>query len=104
MARSVLRICSRISCGFLALARLCRSTAGSLSTCASSGLFSMTSRICGFASIIERSSSGLSSMPCIMGELIRPAIGSFEVEGSVDVGTKELAFSCSGETPECCAT
>mmetsp|Transcript_46042 Transcript_46042/g.152663 ORF Transcript_46042/g.152663 Transcript_46042/m.152663 type:complete len:215 (+) Transcript_46042:183-827(+) len=46
-ARSVERICSRISCGFRAVCSDWRSVAGSLSTCAISGFASSMLRICG---------------------------------------------------------
>mmetsp|Transcript_19592 Transcript_19592/g.45043 ORF Transcript_19592/g.45043 Transcript_19592/m.45043 type:complete len:234 (-) Transcript_19592:43-744(-) len=68
MARSVLRIISRISCGLRAVSSDWRSTSGSLRMWPSSGLLSTICCICGLDKSIERSISGLFRISAIMGE------------------------------------
>ena len=77
-ARSVSRICSRMSSGFRATSNVWRSVSGSLSAAPSSGLRSRISRVRGSASIIARNISGLrdtwSSAARIAGEFITSRI------------------------------
>mmetsp|Transcript_5946 Transcript_5946/g.10697 ORF Transcript_5946/g.10697 Transcript_5946/m.10697 type:complete len:211 (-) Transcript_5946:346-978(-) len=70
MARSIFLVISFIIAGFLAISIACLILFGSLSTCANSGFVSISCLTCGFIIIMDRTSSGLLNMLCIMGESI----------------------------------